>query len=156
MFVLLLYIEGVFFMLFVVWVVFCVVVFWECSRGMLRMFSDVVVASVFANVMMMCFVMIVGVFVFVVFEVNFLGGMGVFMSCFVLFMCEIVCASANTDLATSFGVAMSAKCVLYVIVVILVFLGGCNLFEVLVCLYVGNVWVVNGIVWVMASDGTLA
>jgi hypothetical protein len=122
----------------------------------LRTLSDAVAASVLANATATCFATIVGAFVPAVFEVNFLGGTGVFTSCFVLFTREIARAPANTDLATPFGVAMPAKRAPYVTAVILVFLGGCNPLEVLSCLYVGNAWAANGIVWATPSDGALA
>ena len=109
--------------------------------------SDAVAASVLANATATCFATIAGPFAPAVFEVNFLGGTGVFTSCFVLFTREIARAPANTDLATPFGVAMPAKRAPYVTAVILVFLGGCNPLEVLACLYVGNAWAANGMVW---------
>ena len=152
----LLYIEGAFSTLLVAWAAFRVVAPWERSRGTLRTLSDAVAASVLANATTTCFATIVGAFVPAVFEVNFLGGTGVFTSCFVLFTREIARAPANTDLATPFGVAMPAKRAPYVTAVILVFLGGCNPLEVLACLYVGNAWAANGIVWATANDGTLA
>jgi hypothetical protein len=81
----LLYIEGAFSTLLVAWAAFRVVAPWERSRGTLRTLSDAVAASVLANATTTCFATIVGAFVPAVFEVNFLGGTGVFTSCFVLF-----------------------------------------------------------------------
>ena len=152
----LLYIEGAFSALAIAWAAFRVVAPWERSRGTLRTVSDAVSASVLANATATCFATIAYPFAPAVFEVNFLGGTGVFTSCFVLFTREIARAPANTDLATPFGVAMPAKRAPYVTAVILVFLGGCNPLEVLSCLYVGNAWAANGMVWATISDGALA
>jgi hypothetical protein len=152
----LLYIEGAISTLLVAWMAFRVVAPWERQRGTLRTLSDGVAAAVLANCTATCFATIAGAFVPAVFEVNFLGGTGVFTSGYVLFTREIGRAPANVDLMTPLGVAMPAKRAPYVAAVILVFLGGCNPLEVLACLYVGNAWAVNGMVWATASDGALA